>query len=316
MRNAVTAAVLALGFTLLAALPSELLYSTLRSNYDRAFGWVAGLRRLWARWGSGLRRVPDKRLGLIGLLASGAVVGVLAEADPASPSVVARLYLAVLVSLGIMNAAAALFSWSVVYQWYRVPARIRLMPGFLLLAAVSVVASRVFGLQPGVLFGLLFTVVAVGALNRTQEGKAAAIDGAGFLTMGLVAWFAYAAIDPVAEGFFTELLREVLTTLTIGGIGSTLVAILPLRFLIGHAVFLWSKRMWAVLTMASVVAFVLVVAPLPESWIEVSQQTLVWSLGFGAFGVVSIAVWAWFRFHPAPDPAAVPARPSPRSYTR
>lgn len=301
VRNAVTAAALALMFTLLAALPSELLYSTLRSNYNRAFGWAAGLGHLWTRWSSRLKRVPNRHLGLIALMASGAVLGVLAETDPASPSVLLRLYLAVLASVIIMNAASALLSWSVVYGRYRITTRIRAMPGFLFLAAASIAVSRVFDLQPGILFGLLVTVVVLGTLNRAQEGIVAAVAGAGFLALGLLSWFAYAAIDPGAEGFFTQLLREILTTLTIGGIGSTLVAMLPMRFLTGHDVFVWSKGVWAALTMASVVAFVLVVAPLPESWIEASRQTLVWSVAFGAFGIISIAIWAWFRLRPAPE---------------
>ncbi|WP_375000620.1 hypothetical protein [Aeromicrobium sp. CTD01-1L150] len=297
----VTAALLtAVSFLLLVTIPAELLYSTLRKNYDRAFGWAAGLRRTWSRFGARWRTSALRRLAPVLVLLTGAALGTLAEANLTSWPVAIRLYLAVLVSLVIMNGAAALTAWGVAGRRYRLPTRLVLMPAFLVLAAASVLVSRVFELQPGILFGLLMTVVVVTRLDRGQAGRTAAAGCAGFLVLGIVAWFLYSAIDVEATGFGTQVLREALTTITIGGIGSVIIALLPITFLDGRTVFEWSRGVWAALYTVAVAAFMLIVAPLPESWVEASLRSLLWSGVFGAFGLAAVSVWAWFRFRPTP----------------
>ncbi len=41
--------------------------------------------------------------------------------------------------------------------------------------------------------------------------------------------------------------------------------------------------------------FLLAVTPLPASWREATGAALPWCGAFGALGLASVAVWAWFR---------------------
>ncbi|WP_140400113.1 hypothetical protein [Aeromicrobium sp. PE09-221] len=302
VRNIVSAGAVATAFVFFVALPAELLYATLQKNYARAFGWTTGLRRLWT--GSSSRWTGPSRqwTGIAGVLAAGAALATLSESGPASGAVVIRLFLATLFSMTIMNVGAVVMSWVILHGRYGSPTRLRAMPAFLIIAAASVLASRVFDLRPGLLFGLLLSVVALRGLDRARAGRTSAAISAGFLLLGVVSWLAYAALDPETGGFMIQLQREVLTSLTIGGIGTTMISLLPVTFMEGRSIAAWSRTVWGCLTIVAVMAFCLIVAPLPDSWVEANEQTLLWSVVFGAFGIVSIAVWAWFRFRPTPDP--------------
>lgn len=288
------AAITALGFLLLVAIPAELLYSTLRANYGRVFVLPAAWAARWARWTARWRA-----FALPALLLTGAALGTLAEPTFPGPATALRLFLALLVSLTVMNAAAVVLGIGYAQRRLALPARPMLMPGFLLITGATVVGSRGLGMEPGVLFGLLAMAVVGVPLRHDQAGRLATVLCGGFLAIGLTAWVLYSMLGD-GTGFGAELLREALTAITIGGIGSVAVAMLPLTFLSGHAVFHWSKPVWATLYAAALLAFVLVVVPLPDSWVEATRVGLVWSGVFGAFGLVSVGTWAWFRFRPEP----------------
>ncbi|MGJ9411228.1 hypothetical protein ACHAAC_00825 [Aeromicrobium sp. CF4.19] len=294
----------AISFLLFVALPAELLYSTLRENYARAFAWPAPLRRIRARLPAVLERPRPPWLGPLLVLVTAAGLGALAEPDPGGPVVFLRIFLAVLLSLVVLNGAGALVSAWVGSRRYGVPARLVLMPGFLLIAALSVLASRQLGLQPGILFGLLVSVAFGAGLRREQAGRVSASVCAVYLGLGVLAWLLHGTIGTEDTSFTGELLREVLTTVTIGTIGSIVIALLPLTFLEGRKVLTWSRPVWALLYALTLVLFVLVVVPLPDSWVDASRQSIIYSGTFGAFGVVSLTVWAWFRLRSG-TPASV-----------
>lgn len=295
----VGAAVTAAAFLLFVALPSELLHATLRSNYARTFVFMAGFRRGW----DGLRRrihlsVPAW-LAAGGVLALGSVIATLATGRADGPAVVLRMVLAMFFAFITTNGAGVALGWAVGNRYAARP-RVKLMPGFLVLTAFSVVVSRLFGLEPIIMFGIMIMAGFGRRLNRVESGVYSAAICATFTGIGILAWLGYGLIDPQASGFATEFLREYLTTVLTGVIGYCIVALLPLTYLDGARIFRWSKRVWALLYAIVIVIFLLTVTPLPSSWQTASASTMWWSATFGTFGVISIAVWAWFRFRPSP----------------
>lgn len=68
-----------------------------------------------------------------------------------------------------------------------------------------------------------------------------------------------------------------------------------MTFLDGQNVFRWSKAWWFVMYAVTVVAFLVIVTPLPSAWQQVSERAVVCAIVFGAFGLISISVWLWFR---------------------
>ncbi|UFU07787.1 hypothetical protein [Ruania halotolerans] len=293
------AALTAAGFLVLVALPSELLHATLRHNYTQAFGFLGGWRRRWTTWAARATVPPWIAAGL--LLAAGALIGSLATLETGGLSVLARLCLAMFLALVTTNGVGVALGWLMGTR-YRAQPQLTLMPGFLLLTAASVLVSRAFGLEPAILFGVLIMTTFGGALRREQRGVLSAVVCAAFAGLGGLAWIGYGLIDPSTTGFAMEFLREYLTTLLTGAIGYCVVALLPLTFLDGQRILRWSKPVWALLYAAVIVLFLLTVVPLPSSWQEASGAALWWCGAFGAFGLASIAIWAWFRIRTPRSP--------------
>ncbi|WP_162893050.1 hypothetical protein [Microbacterium halotolerans] len=284
----------AIGFLILVAIPSELMYGTLRQNYTRLAFAPAALRRRWAAWRA--RRSPRWRVLVApAIITTGALIASFADPAPPAPGAALRLFLALMCSMTLMNVLAVMSGrWAAGRMG--LPTRVLLMPGFLLIGAVGVLASRIFDMHPGILFGILAMSVVTAAVKKSQAGVLALILCGGFIVAGVVAWLMYAVIGDSLSGFWGEFLRELLTAVAAGGIGSMVVVLLPVTFMSGRDIFLWSKRVWALVYAIALVLFVLLVVPLPDSWQESAGTSLLWLAAFGAFGAVSIGVWAWFRF--------------------
>ncbi|WP_170934063.1 hypothetical protein [Microbacterium sp. JB110] len=284
----------AIGFLFLVAIPSELLYGTLRQNYTRLAFLPAALRRRWTAWRA--RRSPRWRVLVApAIILAGALIASFADPAPPTPGASLRLFLALICSMTLMNVLAVLSGrWAAGRMG--LPTRVLLMPGFLLIGAVGVLASRIFDMHPGILFGILAMSIVTAAVKKSQAGVLALILCGGFIVAGVVAWLLYAVIGDALSGFWGEFLRELLTAVAAGGIGSMVVVLLPVTFMSGRDIFLWSKRVWALVYAIALVLFVLLVLPLPDSWQESAGTSLLWLAAFGAFGVVSVGVWAWFRF--------------------
>ncbi|WP_166846448.1 hypothetical protein [Isoptericola sp. BMS4] len=90
-----------------------------------------------------------------------------------------------------------------------------------------------------------------------------------------------------------------------------IVVLLPVTFT-GDKDFLgWSRARWAAAYAAALLAFVLVVLPLPGSWQAATGPALVLVAVFGGFGALSVGVWAWLRLRPAPHDAETSPRAAP-----
>lgn len=291
----------ALGLLLLVALPLELLYGTLRQNYGRLVFVPARWSRGWVAWRSRAHAPLWRWAGTATMFLVGAGIATLAE--PTLPTVATglRLFCALLISLALMNVTAVAFGW-IAARGLDLPSAVRLMPGFLLIAAAGVLVSRVFSLHPGILFGLLAMTVVTATMRRGDAGKLALTVNGSFLALGVLAWTLYGALGSAldgAGGFVGEILREVLTAVAVGCIGAVAIALLPITFMGGRDVFRWSKPIWILVYAVTLLLFVFVVLPMPESWQEARGPGLFAALVFGGFGVLSLSVWAWFRFRPA-----------------
>ncbi|WP_166997714.1 Ig-like domain repeat protein [Paramicrobacterium fandaimingii] len=297
------AAVVAIGvsvaFLLLVAVPLELLYGTLRQNYGRLVFFPARWRRRWSAWTSRARPATWRPVGAAAMIVVGAGIAALAEPEMPTFATGLRLFCAFVLSLVLMNLTAVAVG-RIMARRLALSSIVRLMPGFLLIAAVGVLASRLFGLHPGILFGLLAMTVVTSTMRRGDAGRMALAVNGGFLMFGILAWVLYGVLDSELGGqfggFFAEMLREVLTAISVGCVGAVAVALLPMTFMGGRDIFLWSKRLWAVVYVVALLLFVLIVLPLPNSWEAVNGPAIVSALVFGGFGLTSLGVWAWFRF--------------------
>ena len=125
------------------------------------------------------------------------------------------------------------------------------------------------------------------------------------LIAALAAWvllaFLRAGAGPNDE-FTSAFLGAATVTVVVAGVENAFLAMLPLRFMPGAAVFEWNRRVWVVLIGAGAFAFVHVLLNpsagagyLADSTRTSFATMVVLLIGFA---VVSVAFWAWFRFRP------------------
>jgi hypothetical protein len=79
---------------------------------------------------------------------------------------------------------------------------------------------------------------------------------------------------------------------TLEGISSLPLALLPLARLDGATLLRWKKWVWALAYAAGIAAFTFVLFTVPGSWAEIPGDFARWIVLFVAFGVISVAVWA------------------------
>jgi hypothetical protein len=291
---------LGLAFLLLVGLPAELLESTIRSNYERAFGWLARIRRRVAKIVAPIARVlANPWIGSgITILAASILLGF---ADPGygfnGASV--RLTIAMLLAVLAINVGLTAIVMRVAHSAFDVRAMLRPMPAALFLVAISVLVSRLLGISPGFLFGVVLGVAYMRELRLRDEGRLGALGVGLTLAAGLLAWLGYGIASTASgPGFWNNLAIETFAAITLEALGTLVIAMLPIDFLDGRTIFRWSKPAWIGLYLATALVFLFVVVPMSGNWGTMSAPIFGWGTLFVVFGVVAIATWALFRRFP------------------
>ncbi|MEA9986367.1 hypothetical protein [Subtercola sp. RTI3] len=294
---------------LLLALPAELLQSTVRENYERIAERFAP-----ARWWQASTQGSRWRARFTGwraqaaLLISAAVITTFADPTTGFDVRTVRLAVALTVVLVVVNYSVMAVTQLHATRVHGATTRMALRPLALLLLVLSVAVSRGMGMQPGLLFGLVLGIEVGERLGRAAEAKVTIVVAALLVTLGGGSWLVYSALNattPAPATFGAQLLNEVLGGLAAECLSALVIALLPLTFLDGKAIFEWSKLLWLVVYAAASGVFVIVL--LPSSWVQLPSVFSPWALVLAGFTALSLAAWAYFRWHPEalgmePDP--------------
>lgn len=268
---------LGLGFALLVALPLRLL--------------VTAVRR---RRGFAPREPEPEPEPLLGpkvtaalFLAAAVLLAALAGGIQAEVRYL-RLALAIGIALAALNGAAMLAA-KLVARPLGVSTGIRLAPLMLVIAAVTALVSRVAGIQPPIIVGIVLAVRFAPVVAARARGVVSLIEIATIVALGFGAWLAQSTIGPVT-GFLPSLVSETLSALTIAALGSAMIMLLPVNRMPGRLVWTWSRPAWAVITLVTATVAGVVIAggsgfPAP--------LIIGGALVFAAF---CIGAWAWVRF--------------------
>ncbi|HWM33542.1 MAG TPA: FGLLP motif-containing membrane protein [Pseudolysinimonas sp.] len=289
---------IAIAFILLVGFPAELLESTIRSNYDRAFSWLARLRAALGRVLAPVARLFSRpAVGTAATILLAAFL--LGFADPGygfnGQSV--RLMLAMVMSVVAINIGLSLIVMRVARRAFDVAALLKPMPAALAIVGISVLVSRLAGISPGFLFGIVLGVVYARELKLRDDARLGLLGVGLTIAAGLLAWLGYgiASATVSGTGFFNNLLIEVLAAVTLEALGTLVIALLPIEFLDGRTIFRWSKLAWLGAYLVTALVFLFVVVPLSDNWGTMSAPVLGWGTLFAVFAVVAIATWAIFR---------------------
>jgi len=289
--------------------PAALLNSVVGSRYDGMVRW------LQSRFRPRKKEAPDaaaKPSRLPGWLmwpgfALAAIIGAFVDPDFGWNPMSARVVVTLFASFVLFNVV----TWAIV----RVIAR-RLQPdsdpllrfrwGSLFLVALAVVVARLLQLEPGIIFGLV-AGVAYGTALRASRSAAIALVGSGFgLVLALVAWVGYSLLAPTAAaspGAVPLVVgTEFLAAVTVKGVSSLPLALLPLGALDGAKIAKWRRVVWAVAYAIGLAAFMLVLLTIPKAWGEIPGDFSRWLILFGTFALIAVVLWAvntwWIKRHP------------------
>jgi hypothetical protein len=297
---------LAAALVLLAALPAELLQSTLTENYGRAFRWMEPARRRIAtvRTRSLSRFHVNPWLG--GMFTVGVAAFVLGFSQPSYGFNAESLktFVALFLSLFMLNIVVNAVRLGVAWKKLRLPGYLMPMPGALVVAAISVIVSRWLHLNPALLFGLVIGVQFARIQSKRIAGKLALVAAGSVLALGLASWIAFSIVVHTtgdSTSLLVELVEETLAATALEALSVLLVALLPFQFLEGKHLHDWDQRIWAGMYLVAAAAFVFIAVPLGETWADAREPMAKWLSLLAGFTLISVAAWALFRLLPAPE---------------
>lgn len=311
-RSLALSAVAALGLLLAIAFPSELFNSTLDENYDEVRGWfrlrpvAAGSDAPGAEGGGRHQGLAFVAFVLLGGLLYGFLTPDLAF-DRSSVALVLGLSLSlVVISVGFRLP-------QLVYvrrrdgEW----ARFRVLPGTALVAVACVVLSRLVHFQPGYLYGLIAGLSFRRRLDTDTNGVLTAASAVAVFLISIAAWLARVPVSSAAArphaSIWIVALEACLAAISVLGLETVVICLIPLRFVEGSKVAAWSRTAWAVVFGLCAFAFVHILLRPDSGYVAASSSRWTVFVLFVAFGILSVGFWAYFRFRPARPPSPVAA---------
>ncbi len=180
------------GFVLLVALPLRLALVALRGRFPRHY-FARDHSRLTASQLPQLR----PRLTLAGAIGAAAVLAALAGGIQGEVRYL-RLAIAVGVALLILNGLTVALTTTLATKALNGESRLRLVPGFLAIAAITALVSRGGGIQPPVIVGVVIAASFVTGIGSRQRGMVAATQLLVTMILGVAAWLGHSALGPVS----------------------------------------------------------------------------------------------------------------------
>ncbi len=242
------------------------------------FAWFFG----WLRGGDGDnpdgQSVSLLRLVLILLV----VAGIYSGLDPDFGLNVTTLALVISLTVGV-GLLTILYEGSqllLASRAFGTRGRLEPLPLGIVVAAVSVIVTRVTNLHPGLVLGVIAGAI-VPSHDPRQQGRIVFGAMVGTLALSLLALLLVEPLRSYANNssqWFAVIPETVAVTFFVGGTEGLLLNLLPLKFMEGHALWQWSRVAW--LFFAATVSFVFfhVVVNRTDAYTSVADQTSIQAL--------------------------------------
>ncbi|MDO7883215.1 Ig-like domain-containing protein [Salinibacterium soli] len=288
------AALAGLVLLLLVGLPAELLNSTISENYERI---TRGLPRVRAPWWERFGAWFQSRhvFGALALTVLAALI--FGFADPGFGADLAsfRLVLACALALFVVGYLASIISGTIIRRRWGLDWVVELKPLGILIAVVGVFLSRLIDFSPGFLLGLVIGITVLDTTSAAQRAKVALVQAGVVFTLAMLGWTAYSILSATTapDSFGSALAFETTAAITAEGLTALVVGMLPFKFLDGSEIAEHSRWLWAAVYAFIAAAWILVV--LPTSWSEQTGPVWVTVAVLGAFTVLALAVYFFFR---------------------
>jgi hypothetical protein len=187
--------------------------------------------------------------------------------------------------------------------------------GSLVIVILTVIFTRVTGFQPAIVFGAV-AGVAFATTMANQKVRLTLTSMGWGLGLALVAWVAYSNLPPPPSTQpWAVLGYETLSSLTITGIAALPLTLIPVRGMSGWDIWMWRRWVWGICYGVGLLAFFLVLMPMPFAWGEVQASLAMWIAMFAAYAAVATVFWLvmtkpWKPSPPVADTAPEPIEPT------
>jgi len=255
---------------MLFAAASEILNRTLANNEEYMQRLLVPLKRIRDSMG---RINISRRLGsplwfevfklIIVLLIYGFVFSLLDRSWKPFSITGIYLFLTMVIAYGLVGMADDITQWLAARLW-KMPARVNVRTGNLLLIVSSTAISRIFGILPGIMFGMPEAIEVDEVVLRDQRkaNKLLRLTAAVLILILLVSWLPTIATTMIQRGNLPDII-----VIMAGGVESMLLLIfavtvqniflhmLALPDTFGRALARWSKPAWAIVFLLSTFLF-------------------------------------------------------------
>jgi hypothetical protein len=211
------------------------------------------------------------------------------------------LFAGAVLGVGVLTYVTAGLEALMLHRTTGARAAVRPFPLTIAIALVSVAVSRALDLQPGVMYGMVASCVALGpvAAGDREKGLVALAPVTAGLVAALAGWLALAPLRSASEpGWTVAVLETVAVVVFIGGLESLVFSMIPLAATDGGKIYRWNRLAWAVLV--GVAAFLAwhVLAGRDRAFFSGLRETssLAVAALFVGYTALTAAAWAYFRF--------------------
>ncbi len=252
---------------LLIGAPTPIFNSTLSANRALIERWgrrklPRGLRRRAESGGAAAlgKQVASLSTTWRGLIAYLLLVGVLyACLDARFPFDGApRTLFTTLFAIAFGTAVSQIPGELYVRRRYKEGGSVRVVLWTLGLAVGCVLITRITGVQPGYVYGIIGGFTFKAALTKDDNGRMAWRGMVILLAAGFAAWILRIPFQPatgIVGGEVGSIANQLLAGIFVGSVESAAIGLMPLRFLSGATLFQWSRRRWALLWGLGLVLF-------------------------------------------------------------
>ncbi|WP_181408366.1 hypothetical protein [Schumannella sp. 10F1B-5-1] len=201
----------------------------------------------------------------------------------------ARMLVAIAIGVTAVNGVGVVVASALVARAAGVRRVLRLVPVFLLVGMLGALVSRWLGLEPPLVVGVVLAVAAVGAVGDRAGALIHLAQIGSIAALAVVAWVVHDATGG-AGGMLGSGLSEVLTAITVSGLGSAVLLLVPVGSLPGRAIFDWSPLVWVGVALVAVLLAALALAS------GSGFPMLGTMLAAFVVGAVCLGGWAWIRW--------------------
>jgi hypothetical protein len=179
-------------------------------------------------------------------------------------------------------------------------------PFFLLVVAATVVFARITNIDPTMIFGSVIGLELGSRISKQSKGVVKLVTTVYTFAVGVLCWGGYSWLTTIHLYTQTQLnsgnlshfqlwlgmcqvtAAEFMSMIAVSAFSTVPISMLPFAGLGGKSLIAWKRWVWVVTYFFGLLAFVIVVLPMPNVWSQPSEAVSSWLAVLAAYTVISL----------------------------